>query len=441
MKDLTRSPLYFQGLGQTHTRGADPQTLREVNRWVVLNALRTRGPSTRTRLARQTGLSPTTLTSIVRGLVDQQWIKEIGSLQAEQNARWSGGRQAIEVAFNARAGAVVGGELGRTELRLLLADLAGHCLKAAEPIKLETAIGPDAYLPQLITALDDFVRGTVTWDQVFGIGLGIPGPLDITYRPNAPPRMPGWHGRDVAAEFAGYARDIFGSHSIPIYLENDANFGALGESRYGAGRFPGRENLAYVKIGTGVGAGLVIHGHVYRGSTATAGEFGHTKLERGSSPEHRACACGKVDCLEAYTSVDGILQDVRSMSGETGLTIEHVVERAKTGADGQISAGAIELAGRRLGAAIGGLINLIDPGVVVIDGRIPQRAGDVLLRPLIAEVREFSFHPEPPTPIELSSLEGYAIAWGGIARVLDTLFLSPPIPAARPLRESAETSR
>lgn len=436
MSNLPTPPVYFQSPGQNHVRGADAQTLREVNRWVVLNALRLQGPSTRTKLARQTGLSATTLTSIVRELIDQQWIKEIGSLQAEQNARWSGGRQAIKVAFNARAGAIVSGEMGRTELRLLLTDLAGQPLKASEPIKLQAAIGPDRYLPELVSVLDEFVRGTITWDQVFGIGLGIAGPLDIAYRPNSQSLMPGWYGRDIVAEMGHHARHIFDHQTIPIYLENDAKLGALGESRYGAGRFPGRVNLAYIKIGTGVGAGFIIEGQLYRGSTATAGEFGHTKLERGTSPEHRTCACGRLDCLEAYTSVEGILRDVRSMSDETGLTIENVIERAKTKADGQISAGAIELAGRRLGTAIGGLINIIDPAVVVIDGRVPQRAGDLLLRPLIAAAREFSFHPEPPLPIELSSLEGFAIAWGGIARVLDTLFLSPPIPATRPLLES-----
>ncbi len=436
--DPSASPGYLHSLGQNHTHGVDSQRLREINRWVILNALRTHGPSSRTRLTRQTRLSATTLTSIVRELVEQQWIKEIGSLQAEQNVRWSGGRQAIEVAFNARAGAVIGGQIGRTELRLLLTDLAGHCLKASEPIKLETAIGPDRYLPQLIAAVDDFVRGVVTWEQVFGIGLGIPGPLDNTYRPNSPPGMPAWDGRDIIAELAACAQGTFDHRAIPIYLENEAKFGALGESWYGAGRSPGRENLAYIKIGSGVGAGFVLQRQLYRGTTGTAGELGHIRLEHSDGEEHRICACGKLDCLEAYTSVNGILQDVYALSGETGLTFERVIERAKTGEDGSISAEAIERAGRRLGAAIGSLINVLDPAVVVIDGQIPQHAGELLLRPLTETAREHSFHREPFTSIELSSLEGYAIAWGGVARVLDTLFLSPPLPAARPLRASAE---
>ncbi|HEY7123654.1 MAG TPA: ROK family protein [Ktedonobacterales bacterium] len=435
--DPSPPAISLHSLGQNHAHGVDPQRLREINRWVILNALRTQGPSSRTRLTKQTRLSATTLTSIVRELVEQQWIKEIGSLQAEQNARWSGGRQAIEVAFNARAGAVIGGQIGRTELRLLLTDLTGHCLKASEPIKLETAIGPDRYLPQLLAALDDFVRGVVTWEQVFGIGLGIPGPLDNTFRPNSPPGMSAWDGRDIVAELAACAQGTFNPRTMPIYLENEAKFGALGESWYGAGRSPGRDNVAYVKVGSGVGAGFVLQRQLYRGNTGTAGELGHSRLDRGDSQEHRVCACGKVDCLEAYTSVNGILQDVRAITGEAGLTIERVIERAKIRADGQISADAIELAGRRLGAAIGSLINMLDPAVVVIDGQIPQHAGDLLLHPLIETAREHSFHREPLTSIELSSLEGYAIAWGGVAKVIDTLFLSPPLPTARPLRESA----
>ncbi len=440
MQDSSASPVYLHNMGRDHARGVDPQMLREINRWVILNTLRLHGASSRTRLTRQTRLSATTLTSIVRELVDQQWIKEIGSLQAEQNARWSGGRQAIEVAFNARAGAVIGGQIGRTELRLLLTDLAGHCLKASEPIKLETAIGFERYLAQLIAALDHFVRGVVTWDQVFGIGLGMPGPVDNASRPNSPPGMPEWHGRDVVAGLATYAQGIFDPRAIPIYLENEAKFGALGESWYGAGRSPGRDNLAYVKIGSGVGAGFVLERQLYRGNTGTAGELGHTQVEGAGSLEHRICACGKVDCLEAYTSVQGILRDVRSVTGEAGLTIEGVIERAQNGADGAISAAAIERAGRRLGAAIGNLINVLDPAVVVVDGQIPQLARDLLLRPLVAAARERSFHREPLTSIELSSLDGYAIAWGGVAKVLDTLFLSPPIPAARPLQEPVATA-
>src|SRR5262249_25826960 len=271
----------------------DPRAMREANRLLVLNCLREQGPLARVTLAQRTGLSRTTVSSQVERLLHEGLVRE----GEPQNAAPRGGRRPVPGHFNQTAGYLLRVARGRTHCPLVAANLAAEVV-ARQSGPCDTNRGPGVTLPLLIAQIREFAaaRG-IAWDRVLGIGMGIPGPVDrASRRLVAPPRMPGWHGVDIPAILG---REL----NVPVYLGNDANMGALGESRFGAGR--GVEVLASVKAGTGIGCGLVVGGRVYAGSQGFAGELGHVTMDE-HGPQ---CECGNRGCLETFTGAPVIVAD------------------------------------------------------------------------------------------------------------------------------------
>src|SRR5260370_24220036 len=171
-------------------------------------------------------------------------------------------------------------DIGRPHFTVVASNLAAN-IEARHSGPSDADLGLSICLPQLVAELRAFVeRNHLSWDRMVGIGVGIPGPMDTGLsRLISPPRMPGWHGTDIRQILR---REL----GVPVYLDNDANMGALGESRFGAGR--GVYEMAYIKVGTGIGGGLVFNGPNYRGSRGGAGGLGHV-----SPAKHwRFCASG-----------------------------------------------------------------------------------------------------------------------------------------------------
>lgn len=419
-------------------QGADPRFMREHNRLLVLNCVRTHEPISRVAISRLTGLSRTAISTIMDVLLKEGLVRE----GETQSAAPVGGRRAILLHFNAGAGYILGVDMGRTHLILLLTDLAAT-IRARYSGPFDVNQGPAACLPQLAATMRQFIdQHGVTWSQVVGVGIGIPGPFDAAHHmlAAAPPRMPGWNGVDV--------RDILGRElGVPIYADNDANMGALGESRYGAAR--GVADLAYIKIGTGIGAGLVIGGQLYRGSRGSAGEIGHVTID----PEGPACACGNRGCLEAMAGAEAIVTEVRQRcSDEDGgappaerdatrdasLDVADVVRAALEG-DGP-SRQAIERAAERIGVVLAGLINLTNPSLILVDGGV-ARAGNLLLDPIRREVAARSFPiASDQTRISTGALGDNAIALGSVASVLDAAFGSAVVASANGERHTPATA-
>lgn len=439
VRHLVQSMLARDARGDA-AQGADPRFMREHNRLLVLNCVREHEPITRVAIARLTGLSRTTISSIMDGLLKEELVRE----GETQSAAPAGGRRAILVHFNACAGYVIGADMGRTHLVLLLTDLAANVVaRFAGPFDVN--LGPEVCLPQLATAMRSFLsEQQVNWNQVVGVGIGIPGPFDASrHMLAAPPRMPGWGGVDV--------RRILGRElGVPAFVDNDANMGALGESRYGAGR--GIPDLAYIKIGTGIGAGLVIGDRLYRGSQGSAGEIGHVTVD----PDGPACACGNRGCLEAMAGADAIVEEVRrhraSVEGhalpmvaasshqparDADLDVADVVRAALDG--DSASRGAIERAGERVGVVLAGLVNLTNPSLILVEGGV-ARAGNLLLDPIRREVAARSFPiASSHTRISSGALGDNAIALGCVATVLDAAFGTARM-AARPTHSAHSAS-
>jgi len=248
-------------------QGVDHHRIREFNRLLVLNYIREHGPIARVMLARRLGLSRTTVSSIMDALLQQKLVHEGHLLDATSR----GGRRATLVHFNADAGRILGIDVGRTHLVMILTDLA-PTIVAQRSVSFDTERGPEVCLPILISEIRTFVTASaVNWAAIVGIGVGIPGPLSANlHRLISPPHMPGWDNIDIW-------ESLQAAFNKPLYIDNDANMGALAENRLGAGR--GSADMAYVKIGTGIGGGLIINGHIYRGHQGSAGELGHLTID------------------------------------------------------------------------------------------------------------------------------------------------------------------
>jgi predicted NBD/HSP70 family sugar kinase len=419
------------------TKGADLRLMRELNRLLILNGVRATGPITRVAVAHRTGLSRTTVSSIVDELLADNLLFEGQTVEAAP----TGGRRATLLHFNAEAGYVIGVDLGRSHLTLLMTNLAGQIV-ARRSGPFDASLGPDVCLQQLIAELMDFTsEQQIGWHQIIGVGLGIPGPMDAASRMLVrPPRMPGWDQFDIRSVMERACK-------VPIYLDNDANMGARGESQYGAGR--NVENMAYVKLATGIGCGLILKGDIYRGSGGTAGELGHVTIDDNGP----ICDCGNRGCLEAmagaaavtYAAAHGIQRDtsgdiagqVASADKQTGnaLDVADVVQAALAG--DKAAQEAIQRAGYHIGIALAGLVNIFNPSLILLDGSM-ARAGELLLEPIRQGIARRGLAASSAiTKVELAQLGDNAIALGAVATVIAAAF-GPPSMTTMPPRAGGD---
>src|SRR6185312_9432650 len=420
------------------SRGADLRLMRELNRLLILTGVRVSGPSTRVAVAHRTGLSRTTVSSIVDELLTDNLLFEGKTVEAAP----TGGRRATLLHFNADAGYVIGVDLGRSHLTLLLTNLAGQII-ARHSGPFDASRGPETCLQQVIASLMDFIaEHQIGWHQIIGVGLGIPGPMDAASRMLVrPPRMPGWDQFDMRTVMEHACK-------VPMYFDNDANMGARGESQYGAAR--NVDHMAYVKVATGIGCGLIVNGDIYRGSSGAAGELGHVTIDDNGP----VCDCGNRGCLEVvagaaavtmaasrgvYPDSDGASDGYDGFdAGESmaagprradPLDVADVVHAALAGDTGAQE--AIERAGYHIGIALAGLVNIFNPSLILLDGSV-ARSGELLLAPIRqAIVRRSLAASSSAIRIELALLGDNAIGLGAVATVIEAAF-GPPSLATMP---------
>src|SRR5437588_4383389 len=341
--------------------------LRDRNRQRVVGVLRERGRLSQAEIARVTGLSRTTVHSLVAELKGWAMVQEVDAVQPDAR----GGRPAIQLVLRDASQAVLGIDFGHSHVQVAIADMARN-VRAERRRELDVnhhaveALDTSARLATEALAESGFPRSSL-----IGAGIGIPGPVDREHGTDGSATiLPGWVGLRIASEMQGRL-------GIPVEIENDANLGALAELTWGAGR--DCSSVAYVKAATGIGAGIVIDGRLLRGATGTAGEIGHTTLDEAGP----LCYCGNRGCLETVASGPAIVQLVGPVNGES-LTLSQIVELA-SGSDLRCRR-AVADAGREIGVAVAGLCNLINPERVIVGG-LMSRAGEVLLRPRRESIR------------------------------------------------------
>jgi predicted NBD/HSP70 family sugar kinase len=341
--------------------------LRDRNRERVVGALRERGHISQSEIARMTGLSRTTVHTLVTELKDSGVVHEVETGVPD----FRGGRPAVLLMLRDSSLAVVGIDFGHSHVGVAVANI-GHDVLAERRCDLDVSHDAKAALDTATRMVEEVLtEARVERKSVIGAGIGIPGPLDRALgAAGSATILPGWTGIRIRSDM----RDRL---AMPVEIENDANLGALAELTWGAGR--DCSNFAYIKAATGIGAGLVVDGRLLRGASGTAGEIGHTTLDESGA----LCYCGNRGCLETVASGPAILQLVGQ--GEHGtLTLERVIELA---AEGDVRCRrAISDAGREIGVAVAGLCNLINPERVIVGGLL-SRANDVLLQPLRESIR------------------------------------------------------
>lgn len=378
----------------------------------VLDVVRSGEAHTRPEIVRTAGLGRNVVTHCVGQLVRSGLLAE-GSL-----GQSTGGRAPRELEFRSDAGHVLVAELGATSTSVALADLAGGLLdQATEPS--DVTDGPDAVLARVAELFEDLLaRHPVT---VWGVGIGLPGPVEFsTGTPVAPPIMPGWDGFDVRGFFAE-------RFQAPTWVDNDVNVMALGELRDGLAR--GRQDVIYVKVGSGIGAGLISRGSLHRGDQGCAGDIGHMAVSADSTV---VCRCGQTGCLEAlaggaalaregrHAAEDGrspFLAQLAELNG--GITAAEV-GRAVIHGD-PVGVELVTQSARLVGEALSQLVNFYNPSLILLGGGVTQ-VGDLYL----ATVRQMIFTRSLPLAtrsllIERSPLGNTAGLKGAAFMVIDEL--------------------
>jgi glucokinase-like ROK family protein len=349
------------------------RSLRELNRGRVIDALRGRGTASRAEIARATGLSRSTVSSIVSDLLEAGLVAEQmdapGVAHGEQ-----GGRPPVLLSLEKSAGVALGVDFGHTHLRVAVSDLSHEVLaESARNIDVDhsAAEGLDAAADLVEEVLK---RARVQRKRVLGVGMGVPGPINrATGTVGSSAILPSWVGVDAAAEMTKRLR-------MPVHVENDANLGALAEFVWGSGK--GFSDLIYIKLSSGVGAGLLLGGRLYHGTGGTAGEIGHTVVQPGGE----ICRCGSRGCLETVASARAIAEVISASRGEP-VSIKELLELATEG-----DAAAVRLigeAGREIGVAVANLCNVINPDRVIVGGDM-SGAGTLITEPILESIRRYA---------------------------------------------------
>jgi glucokinase-like ROK family protein len=383
---------------------------------IVLDEVRLGRSRSRSELVERTGLGRAIVAQRVGELLERGLVVE-GDVGPS-----TGGRPPRQLAFRARAGHVLVADLGATSIDVAVTDLDGRILgHHDEPARIEA--GPDACLDRVDELFDLLLRTTqAAPGSLWGVGIGVPGPVEFqTGRPISPPIMPGWDGYPIRERFAA-------RYAAPVWVDNDVNVLALGEWRSGVAA--GHEDVVVVKIGTGIGAGIISGGRLHRGAQGSAGDVGHIQIVDDTSV---VCRCGNIGCLEALAGGEAIgrggaaaalggrsarLRTALDQRGE--VTAEDVARGASFG--DPVAVALLQDAGRRVGSMLASVVNFFNPSLIVIGGGVAN-SPDLLL----ASIRETVYRRSLPLAtrellIQRSSLGGQAGVIGASSMVVDQLF-------------------
>ena len=318
---------------------------------------------TKSETMRLTGLSRTAVSQRIDALV------QAGYLTSRSAAGSDGpGRPAERFALDPDRGVLLVADTGATGVRTALCDPLGGVL-AEEMAELDITAGPEPVLARIVSRFDALLADAGTArDHVLRLGLSLPGPVDHErQRVVRPPIMTGWDDYDIAGRLAE-------DFSCGVAVEKDANTMALGEYRQ---VYPDTPALVFVKIGTGVGTGLVINGDVYRGADGAAGDIGHVPLHGELTPTEDVpvCRCGNDGCVEAYAGGWALARDLTAAGHPTG-SVNEFLDHVRRG--NRVARRLLQRAAAIIGTAVSDIVNMVNPRIVVFGGQLAE-LDDILL--------------------------------------------------------------
>lgn len=373
-----------------------------VSAGAVLRVIRDAGSLTRAELGRRTGLARSTVAQRVDTLLRHGLVREEGAVDS------TGGRPASALTLDDRAGVVLCADLGVTHSRFAVCDLgAGRLAERAQD--LDIALGPEEVLTEVEARFGELLaEAGHTVEDVRGIGIGVPGPVAFDRgEVIRPPIMPGWDGFSV--------RDWFGQrYEAEVLVDNDVNIMAQGEHW---ARWRDRRQLMFIKVGSGIGCGIIANGQIHHGAKGAAGDIGHIRL----ADEDAVCHCGNLGCLEAVSGGTAMAHRLSEMGFDT-TSSRDVVSLARSG---ETAAGTmLREAGRNLGQVLAGCVNFFNPEVIVVGGDLATASAQ-----LLAGAREVVFQRSLPLATEdlrivASELGDFAGVIGAAIMIIDRV-LSP----------------
>ncbi len=380
----------------------------------VLELVRRGRAHSRSELIERTGLSRAVVTQRVNQLLARGFLVETA-------ARSTGGRPPKQLEFRADAGHVLVADIGATSIDVAIADATGKVL-AQLGERADVAEGPKVVLAQVDALFGRLLAEHESPGELWGLGIGVPGPVEFrTGHPISPPIMPGWEGHPVREHFAE-------RHRVPVWVDNDVNIMALGEWR--AGLAHGHDDFLFVKVGTGIGCGIVSNGLIHRGAQGSAGDIGHVQV---ASVDRQVCRCGKIDCLESHAggaalaregtrlAESGASERLASILADRGrITAREVIRAARAGDPAAVQ--LLDRSARLVGRTLAGLANFFNPSLIVIGGGVAH-AGDAYL----ATIRQVIYARSTAQAtrellVQLSRLGNRAGVIGAASMVLDELF-------------------
>lgn len=389
--------------------------LKKINRMTVLNAIIEYEPVSRQELAQLTGLTPPSITSIIRELIGMRLVEEVGL------GKSAAGRKPIKLRFNPQAGLVVGIDIARNESRICLADLQ-HRLVYIDTLKLDLT-DPDKGVVNMAEVIRQIIQRPEHQNKsILGLGVSFPGLIDVT---TGMVKQAVNFGGDWS-EFPLKER-LQKQLGIPVFIENNSNAAVLAERWFGGNEY---HDLVYINIGQGISAGIMIGDRVLQGAKGHAGEIGHMViLENGP-----LCKCGNRGCLEAICAIPALesranaagleetdrLKQLKETKGY--LAIEDVLA---TVGQGGYADQLLKEVGHYIGLAAANIINIYNPEAVFIGGKLVVDGG-AFFAELQQTVRS---HALPKivatTDIQLSKLQGKAGMKGACALVIQKILKSP----------------
>lgn len=384
---------------------------RDYNQQLVLEIVRLESEVSRVEIAERTGLTAQTISNIVRRLVDEGLVVEAGRGPSDGS-----GKPRMRLRINPEAGYAAGVQIERDEVSFVLLDMDGRVVTRTHHA-MPVGQSPYEVVELVGRSLERGVEEMgLESHKILGVGVACPGPLDpsggVVY---APPGLDDWREvwlKEMLEKRTGYA----------VTIENDAIACAVGERWTGKAR--GASNFAFVYKGWGLGAGLFVEGHVYRGNTGTAGEIGHVPLD----PNGPECTCGNRGCLVRYCSPREIVSSItgkleqgwESTLKPEGLDFETICKAALEG--DELALEELEQSGRMLSRALVGLVNLLDIELVVLGGKAFRDVGHLYEKEVYEDLKKKILYPERrKVRVELSGAEDPA-AVGAAALILYTTY-------------------
>ncbi|MDJ0312480.1 ROK family transcriptional regulator [Arthrobacter sp. H35-D1] len=376
-------------------RPGSQSALRHHNEQLVIAMLLEQRTLSQAELARATGLSTATISNIVKALCARG--------MATTRPTTSSGRRAVAVSLLDSPDVAVGIDFGRSHVRLVLAS-PGNKLKAERFAPLPVGhLAADSIASAAVLLEEALAESGISRSRVIGAGVGIPGPID--HKTGTVIRgaiLPEWVGVNIVSQLEH-------ALAMPVLVDNDANLGALAQITWGDHR--SAKDLVFLKIGSGIGAGLILNGAPYYGHTGITGEIGHSTIY----DQGLVCRCGNRGCLETVAST-AVMIDLLSRGEPTPLTVPGIIDRANSGDAATLR--VIDDAGMAVGKAVANVANMINPEIIVVGGPLAA-LGEVLLAPIR---RGLVRHAVPAighgTAVVMSSLGDRAEALGALSLAL-----------------------